>query len=115
MTFAKGDVVLVAFPFRDKPAAKARPAVVLSGADCNRRGDVIIAAITTHAPRLSMDHPIQRWREAGLVAPSVVRMQLATVAIKRLLYRPGRLAKDDLVRVDVLLTKALELDQPKTA
>ncbi len=113
MAYAKGDVVLVAFPFRDKRAAKVRPAVVLSGADYNRRGDVILAAITTHAPRLPIDYPIQGWREAGLVAPSVVRIQLATVAVRRLLFRPGRMAKDDLARVDLLLTKVLELDQSK--
>jgi mRNA interferase MazF len=113
MTYAKGDVVLVAFPFRDRPAAKVRPAVVLSGPNYNRRGDVIIAAITTHAPRLSIDYPIQGWRKAGLVAPSVVRMQLATVAARRLLFRPGRIGKDDLARVDLLLTKVLELHQPK--
>ena len=115
MTYAKGDVVLVAFPFRDKAAAKVRPAVVLSGADYNRRGDVILAAITTHPSRTPIDYTIQGWREARLVAPSVVRIQLATVTTRRLLFRPGRLTKDDLARVDLLLTKVLELHQPKKA
>jgi hypothetical protein len=72
---------------------------------------VIIVASTTHAPRLFIDYPIQWWREAGLMAPSVVRMRLATVAGRKLLFRPGRLAQDDLARVDPLLAKGLELDR----
>ena len=113
MGYAKGDVVLVAFPFRDKAAAKVRPAIVVSGAEYNRRGDVIIAAVTTHPPRVPLDYPIQGWREANLVAPSVVRIQLATLSIKKILYRPGRLIPDDLAKVNGLLKKVLELNQPK--
>jgi len=113
MAYAKGDVVLVAFPFRDKPAAKVRPAVVMSSAEHNRRGDVIIAAVTTHSPRVPSDYPIRGWREANLVAPSVVRIQMATITSRKILYRPGRLISDDLARLNVLLKTVLELDQPK--
>lgn len=110
MEYAKGDIVLVAFPFRDRPTAKVRPAVVLSGAEYNRRGDVIIAAITTHPPRTSIDYRLQGWREANLVAPSVVRIQLATIATRKILYRPGRLMPDDLAKVSALLRTILELN-----
>jgi mRNA interferase MazF len=113
MAYAKGDVVLVAFPFRDKPAAKVRPAVVMSSAEYNRRGDVIIAAVTTHPPRVPSDYPIRGWREANLVAPSVVRIQLATITSRKILYRPGRLISDDLARLNVLLKRVLELKQEK--
>ena len=113
MGYAKGDVVLVAFPFRDKPATKVRPAVVVSGVEYNRGGDVIISAITTRGPRTPLDYPIQGWRQANLVAPSVVRIQLATVAAGSILYRPGRLIPDDLVKLNVMLRKILELNQPK--
>jgi len=113
MGYAKGDVVLVAFPFRDKPAAKVRPAVVISGGEYNRRGDVIIAAVTTHPPRVPSDFPIRGWREANLVAPSVVRIQLATVSIRKILYRPGKLIANDLARLSGLLKRVLELNQPK--
>ena len=113
MAYAKGDVVLVAFPFRDKPTAKVRPAVVISGGEYNRRGDVIIAAVTTHPPRVPSDFPIRGWREANLVAPSVVRIQLATVATGKILYRPGRLIADDLAKLNGFLKRALELNQEK--
>ena len=113
MGYAKGDVVLVAFPFRDKPAVKVRPAIVVSGADYNRRGDVIIAAVTTHPPRVPSDFPIRGWREANLVAPSVVRLQLATVTTRKILYQPGSLISDDLAKLNGLLKRILELNQPK--
>ena len=113
MGYAKGDVVLVAFPFRDKPTAKVRPAVVVSSAEYNRRGAVIIAAVTTHPPRIPSDSPIRGWREANLVAPSVVRMHLATIATRRVLYRPGRLISSDLANVNGLLKNVLELNQPR--
>ncbi len=38
MTFRRGDVVLVPFPFSDLSAAKVRPAVVVSGALYHRNG-----------------------------------------------------------------------------
>ena len=96
MGYAKGDVVLVAFPFRDKAAAK-----------------VIITAVTTHPPRVPSDFPIRGWREAKLVAPSVVRLQLATITTRKILYRPGRLISDDLAKLNLLLKRALELNQEK--
>jgi mRNA-degrading endonuclease toxin of MazEF toxin-antitoxin module len=113
MGYAKGDVVLVAFPFRDKAAAKVRPAVVVSGAEYNRRGEVIIAAVTAHPPRVPSDFPIRGWREANLVAPSVVRIQLATITTRKILYQPGSLISDDLAKVNGLLKSVLELNQSK--
>ena len=51
MTASKrGDVLLLPFPFTDLSTAKRRPAVVLSTEAYNsRRGDVIVAAITSRA------------------------------------------------------------------
>lgn len=109
MAFVRGDVVLLAFPFRDTALTKVRSAVVVSGEAYNRRGDVIVAAITTHAARSAIDVALAGWREARLVAPSVVRMQLATVAAKRILHRPGRLNSSDLCRVAGSLRQILEL------
>jgi mRNA interferase MazF len=52
MEFDAGDVVLVPFPYRDRLAERARPAVVVSGVTYNRHGDVVVAAITSHAVRV---------------------------------------------------------------
>jgi mRNA interferase MazF len=109
MAFARGDVVLLPFPFRDRMLAKVRPAVVVSGEAYNRQGDLIVAAITTHAPRTPSDVRLTRWREARLVAPSVARMQLATVAATRVLHRPGRLNAADIRRITDSLRQVLEL------
>ncbi len=109
MAFAKGDVVLLPFPFRDRTLAKVRPAVVVSGEAYNRRGDLIVAAVTTHAPRTLSDVELAGWREARLIAPSVVRMQLATVSASRILHRPGRLDDSDLLHVTQSLRQVLEL------
>lgn len=43
-----GDVVVIPFPFTDQSAAKQRPALVLSGADFNRSGDMIVCAMTSN-------------------------------------------------------------------
>ena len=80
MVYTKGDVVLAPFPFRDRATTRVRPAVVVSDDAYNQRGDLIIAAITTHAPRFPTDYQLVDWRAANLVAPSTVRMQLATIA-----------------------------------
>lgn len=109
MVFARGDVVLVPFPFRDRATAKVRPALVISAGPYNRTGDLIVAAITTHSPRSALDYPIAGWKQARLVAPSTVRIQLATVAASRVLYRPGRIPSTDLRAVDTRLRQALGL------
>ena len=107
--YRKGDVVLVPFPFRDQIAAKVRPALVVSGAAYNARGDLIVAAITTHPPRVPSDYPLAAWRRARLVNPSTVRMQLATLSADRVLYRPGRILPRDLHVIDTRLREALDL------
>jgi mRNA interferase MazF len=109
MAYAKGDVVLVPFPFRDRVAAKVRPALVVSGGPYNTGGDLVVAAITTHPPRRSSDYALAGWRRARLVAHSTVRIQLATLAAARVLYRPGRISSRDLRAVDARLRAALDL------
>jgi mRNA interferase MazF len=109
MAYTKGDVVLIPFPFRDQVAVKVRPALVVSGDAYNARGDLVVAAITTHPPRVSSDYAVTGWRRARLVAPSTVRMQLATLAAARVLHRPGRLPARDLQAVDARLRETLAL------
>jgi mRNA-degrading endonuclease toxin of MazEF toxin-antitoxin module len=60
MVFSAGDVALVPFPYRDRLAERARPAVVVSAKAYNQHGDVVVAAgadwIETQA-RLRMVFP----------------------------------------------------------
>ncbi len=109
MAYVKGDVVLVPFPFRDSATTRVRPAVVLSDEAYNQHGDVIVAAVTTHAPRFPSDYQLVDWKAANLVAPSVVRMQLATISEARIVYCPGRLSSIDLQAVEAHLKQVLSL------
>ena len=79
MAFKKGDVVLVPFPYRDRLAEKTRPAVIVSNDLLAANGDIMVAAVTSHAPRFSTDVLQHDWKSAGLQVPSTVRMLIATM------------------------------------
>ncbi|MGE4002112.1 MAG: type II toxin-antitoxin system PemK/MazF family toxin [Planctomycetaceae bacterium] len=104
-----GDVVLVPFPFRDGLAERARPPVVVSSDAYNVRGDVIVAAVTSHSPRDEFDHALSDWVAAGLRLPSTVRMLLATVAADRILHQTGRLNNDHWSLVQNRIGKAISI------
>ncbi len=55
MAFSAGDVVLVPFPFRDRPAERTRPAVVVSALAYNQMRDLVVAAITSQPVRFASD------------------------------------------------------------
>jgi len=95
MAFEAGDVVLVPFPYRDRDATSTRPAVVVSCGAYNQRDDLVVASITSHAPRSSWDYRLQDWAAAGLRLPSTVRMLLATAASSRVRLTVGRLSDRD--------------------
>ena len=103
MTFSVGDVVLVPFPYRDRLAERARPAVVVSADTYNQHGDVVVAAITSHVPRVAIDFALRDWAAAGLKLPSTVRMLLATVASARILLYVGHLTERDWTEVQARL------------
>jgi mRNA interferase MazF len=99
MAFQSRDVVLVPFPYRDRLAEKTRPAVVVSGAAYNQRGDVVIAAITSQPARFPTDYQLLDWQAAGLQFQSTVRMLLGTVAEERVVHRIGQLSDRDWAAV----------------
>jgi mRNA interferase MazF len=92
-----GDVVLVPFPFTDQSAAKKRPAVVVSSDAYHRdRPDLILMAVTSQPrPAGFGDIPVNAWREAGLLRPSVLKPLLATVDRRLVLRKLGRLQPQD--------------------
>lgn len=93
-----GDVVLVPFPFTDQTATKKRPAVVVSSDAYHRdRPDVILMAVTSQVrPAVGVGEiPVQRWKEAGLLKPSVLKPLLATVERRLLIRKLGRLDAQD--------------------
>lgn len=108
----RGEVVLVPFPFADLTSAKVRPALVVSGALYQRsEPDVIVAAITSNvaANQGPTDYTLQDWRQAGLLARSVVKVSLATLEPSLVRHQLGRLSDRDLQAVEKRLRLALEL------
>ena len=91
MAYEPGDVVFLPFPYRDQLAESVRPAVIVSRIDFNQRGDVIVAAVTTHPARLSTDVTLLDWKAAKLVkrAADVARPSSQKSACE-ILVRPAR-------------------------
>jgi mRNA interferase MazF len=102
VTFERGEVVRVPFPFTDRLASKNRPALVLSDARAFNMpaGHVVLAMITSaaHAP-WPLDTPIDDLGAAGLPAPSVVRCKLFTLDLRLVRGSLGRLAEADASKV----------------
>lgn len=97
-SFEFADVVLVAFPFTDQLTHKKRPAVVVSSEAYHRqRPDVILMAVTSQMrPTTTVgEFVVQRWQEAGLIKPSVLKPLLATVEARLVLRTLGKLYATD--------------------
>ena len=93
MQFDRGDVVLLAFPFSSATGAKQRPALVLF--DCGDQ-DLLVARVTTQPRQSAFDIPLQDWKEAGLLAPSAVRLhKLATIEKNLVRRKLGRTSAGD--------------------
>ncbi|MEW6755410.1 MAG: type II toxin-antitoxin system PemK/MazF family toxin [Candidatus Latescibacterota bacterium] len=101
-------MVVVPFPFAEKPGVKRRPALVLSGAVLNRAGDTILAMVTSsgHAPWPG-DTPVGDLAAAGLRASCVVRMKPFTLDSRLILQRLGSLGQTDARQVERALRSVL--------
>lgn len=108
---SRGDVVLVRFVFADGKGAKQRPALVLSAEAYHRgRQEAILAAVTSRIDRLLPgDHEVADWREAGLLAPSVVTGIIRTIKRGMIARKMGELGPADLRAVEGKLRDALAL------
>lgn len=96
-----GDVVVVPFPFVDRPIAKRRPALVLSRESFNAgNGHSILAMITTAArTNWPSDIELSGHTDAGLDHRSVVRWKLFTLPNELIVRQLGRLARRDRTAV----------------
>jgi len=93
-----GELVLVPFPFSDQHTAKRRPAAVVSSDRYDReRPDLIILAVTSQvrAARAVGEVAIAKWKEAGLLKPSVLKPLVATIEKGLVLRKLGRLQEGD--------------------
>jgi len=108
--FKKGDVVLIPFPFTDLTSAKTRPAVIVSTEAYEKEtGNFMVAMITSVPQSTSYDCEVKDWRTANLLAPSWVRIKIATINPKLVRYKPGSLTTVDLIEVDKRIRLAIGL------
>lgn len=100
-SYQPGDLVLIEFPFTTNGPGKLRPALVIVDTG---DADVVLARVTTQTSNTPFDVSISDWRQAGLLAPSTVRVhKLATLAktgIRRVL---GTLPASDRQQVAAVL------------
>lgn len=104
--YRQGDILLANVFATGLGQFKKRPVVVV-GNDMVVDIDVLIAPVTSSAARTSFDIEIKYWQEAGLVQPSVARInKLNPVPREAIIRKLGRLNEDDLQAV---LSKCREL------
>jgi mRNA interferase MazF len=102
VAFDQWDVVVVPFPFTDRPVRRRRPALVVSqraplGAVV---GHSVLAMITSAGHRRwPLDVAVSDLKAAGLPAPSVVRMKLFTLDDRLVERAAGTLVQADAAAV----------------
>lgn len=114
MTFRRGDVVLIPFPFSDLSATKTRPAVVISSDDFyTSRVELLLAYVSSQIVRAMppLDYILADWSAAGLLKPSFVRPKVAAIEPSLVVHRAGSLTPGDLFEVDRCLRRAMSLTE----
>lgn len=113
----RGDVVLVPFPYQDRPGEKVRPAVVVQcDAENQRLANTILAMITGNlqdsgrATTFLIDPGTPDGASSGLTGPSMVKCyNLATVRQHRVIHTLGHLSDALKQKLNDCLKAALEL------
>ena len=94
------DVVVVPFPFTDRPMSKRRPALTLSRREFNAHGHSVLAMITTKVdPSWPGDTTLADHVEAGLPAASTVRLKVFTLDNRLITRIAGKLSARDVESV----------------
>ena len=116
MSYERGDIVIVPFPFitsGKEERQKARPALVISDMAIDRRyDDLILAGITTQVPERPKETEmiLDASPSNGLVKKSCLRLEfLMTVPPEIVSRRIGRLAAGEMREVDRKISKSLGL------
>src|SRR5262249_21715648 len=100
-SYQAGELVLIDFPFTAGSQSKPRPGLVLLDSG---DADVLVARVTTQPANTPYDVPLGDWQQAGLLAPSLVRLhKLATLAKARVQRRLGMLTATDRQAVGTVL------------
>ena len=115
---ARGDVVIVQFPYQDGARGKNRPALVVQCDHNNRRlQNTVVAMITgnvqraqTEPTQLLVDPSTPNGQSSGLHGPSAVKCEnLFTIQQAHILRTIGRLSPALTAKVDACLKESLGL------
>ena len=118
MSYKKGDVVVVKFPFVLKEGSaviqKGRPAFVISDDKIKRRyKDVVLTAITSQIPRdiMELEIVLERTISNGLVKRSLLRLDFIMTVPEELISRKiGRLPQSVVKESERRLKRLLGFD-----
>lgn len=113
-TFERGDIVAAPYPYVEYPVVRRRPAlVVATGLGPNEELVWVLMITSASNEGWRGDVPMQTpYDISGLRAPSVVRTTKVATIEARSSSLVGRLAPDDLAKVDSILLAALALTPP---
>lgn len=100
MTCDSWDIVVVPFPFTEKPGTKRRPGLVISKRSFNENGHTLLAMITTQVHHAwPGDTELQDRKAAGLSSPCLVRLKAFTLDNRLILNKIGHLSPMDQKRI----------------
>lgn len=101
-----GEVYICEFPFTSGSQSKIRPALVLF----DLKKDAVICRITSVLRSGPLDVTLTGWQTAGLLKPSVVRLDCLVTAEKTIFSRLlGRLTPEDAAKVRAVWNQAMRL------
>lgn len=109
--YKRADIVLVDFGFSEGAGFKKRPALIISSANYHKnRQEVIVAAITSNIKRVLFgDTKIDKWREAGLIYPSLATAIIRTTKMSVIIRKLGTVSKQDFLKLQKNIGKAIGL------
>ncbi|MEA1911524.1 MAG: type II toxin-antitoxin system PemK/MazF family toxin [Spirochaetota bacterium] len=101
MNYKPGEVVIVPFPFIEKPVQKVRPALVLSNNPNGENDNHLVLVMITSAKRSRWESDVilRDWQSAGLRAESIVRWKIFTIEAELILEKRGSLNANDIKAV----------------
>ena len=112
MSYQRGDIVLVPFPFTDLSRQKARPAVVISPQSFNKRlQDVILVAISSQIPRTSDEFELIIEKDTPEFAPTGLRVSsvIKTAKLVTMNQSLGKLTDKTMDKLDQCIARAVGL------
>lgn len=110
MSYSKGDVILLPYPFTDLKTRKVRPAVVVSK-DTEKYDDIFVVPLTSKINNLSeTEFSLSGWEAAGLNVPTAVKRGCILVDPTIIIKKVGVLSEADQKSVDSALKKWLALE-----